>query len=53
MAPGLPCKGLAWQSGTDADAAGAAAGATAETAAAASAVCIYYVVIGGRFAPAY
>ena len=39
-------------------AAGAAAGAAAEAAAgatagaaAASAVCIYYVIIGGRFAP--
>ena len=53
MAQGLPCKTLAWQSGTDADAAGAAAGAAAGTAAAASAVCIYYVVIGGRFAPPY
>ena len=34
-------------------AAGGAAGAAAGTAAAASAVCIYYVVIGGRFAPSY
>ena len=33
MASGLPCKTLAWQSGTDADAAEAAAGAAAGTAA--------------------
>ena len=61
MAPGLPCKTLAWQSpckilawqsGTDADAAGAAAGAAAGTAAAAaSAVCIDYAIIRGRSAP--
>ena len=50
MAPGLPCKTLAWQSGTDADAAGAAAGAAAGNAAT-SAVCTYYVILGGRFAP--
>ena len=39
---------------TDAAAAGAAAGAAAATAAAsaaASAACIYYGVLGGRFAP--
>ena len=39
---------------TDAAAAGAAAGAAAATAAAsaaASAACIYYEVLGGRFAP--
>ena len=35
---------------TDAAAAGAAAGAAAATAAA-SAACIYYEVLGGRFAP--
>ena len=34
-------------------AAGAAAGAAAAASAAASAGCIYYVVIGGRFAPPY
>ena len=39
-------------SDTDA-AAGAPAGAAAPASAAASAVCIYYVVIGGRFAPPY
>ena len=32
---------------------GAATGPAAATSAAASAVCIYYVVIGGRFAPPY
>ena len=32
-------------------AAGATAGAAAATSAAASAACIYYVVLGGRFAP--
>ena len=32
---------------------GAAAGPAAATSAAASAVCIYYVVIGRRFAPPY
>ena len=39
---------------TDAAAAGAAAGAAASTAAAsaaASAACVYYEVLGGRFAP--
>ena len=35
---------------TDAAAAGAAAGAAAASAAA-SAACIYYEVLGGRFAP--
>ena len=57
MAPGLPCKTLAWQSpcktlawqsGTDADAAGAAAAAAT---AAASAACINDEVLGGRYAP--
>ena len=37
----------------DAAAAGAAAGASAAAFAYASAVCIHYVVIGGRFAPPY
>ena len=39
-----------FNSDTNAAAAGAAAGATAATAVA-SAACIYYEVLGGRFAP--
>ena len=35
----------------DADAAAGAAAATAAASAAASAACIYYEVLGGRFAP--